>query len=339
MRILVAGGAGYIGSHTALELLRSNYKVVIADNLSNSREEVIHRLEKLSGQNIPFHQVELKDENQVRTLFQEAGPFDAVIHFAALKAVGESCSKPLEYYENNLISTIRLLKVMREYNCHALVYSSSATVYGDPSELPIPESYGTHPATNPYGETKVMNERILTDYALSDPEFTGTLLRYANPLGADESGLIGEDPQGIPNNLVPYVARVAVGTLDQIHVYGNDYPTPDGTGIRDYIHVVDLAKGHVAALNEMFQRKGLDVFNLGTGKGSSVLEVIRAYSEVCGRDLPYVIEGRRPGDIAENYLDPSKAERILNWKAQYDLKRMLVDSWRWQSQNPKGYDD
>lgn len=337
MKVLVSGGAGYIGSHTVLELLRAGHEVLIVDNFYNSSPEVLRRLELLAGQKIPFVEADLCDFAQTERLFSEHGSFDAVIHFAAYKAVGESCAKPVEYYQNNLDSTLCLLRLMKKYGCRRIVYSSSATVYGDPDCLPVPESYGTREATNPYGQSKVMNERILRDVCRADADFSATALRYANPLGAHESGLIGEDPNGLPNNLVPYVAKVAVGKLEKVHVFGNDYPTPDGTGIRDYIHVVDLAKGHVAALKEMEERKGFDAINLGTGKGSSVLDVIKTYSEVCGRELPYCIDQRRPGDIAENYLDPSKAEHVLGWKAQYDLRRMLEDSWRWQSLNPDGY--
>ena len=279
----------------------------------------------------------MNDYKQVKDLFAEHGKFDAVIHFAAYKAVGESCSKPIEYYKNNLMTTLNLLDIMRQYSCYKFVYSSSATVYGDPEVLPVPESYGTHEATNPYGETKVMCERIMADVALSDDNFRITALRYANPLGAHISGMIGEDPNGIPNNLVPYVAKVAVGKLDKINVFGNDYDTKDGTGVRDYIHVVDLAKGHVLALKELESRKGYDAINLGTGNGYSVLEVIQTYSDVCGKDLKYEFTARRPGDIATNYLDPSKAYNKLGWRAEFDLRRMLEDSWRWQSQNPDGY--
>lgn len=337
MRVLVSGGAGYIGSHTVLELLESNHEVLITDNFYNSSPEVLKRLNKLSGQDIPFIEADMTHMNEVLNIFETQGKFDAVIHFAAYKAVGESCSKPIEYYKNNLMSTLNLLDAMRQYDCFKFVYSSSATVYGDPEVLPVSEDYGTHEATNPYGETKVMCERIMSDVALSDDRFSFTALRYANPLGAHHSGLIGEDPNGIPNNLVPYVAKVAVGKLEKINVFGNDYNTPDGTGVRDYIHVVDLAKGHVAALKELESRQGFDAINLGTGNGFSVLEIIKTYSEICGKELKYEIVGRRPGDIAENYLNPSKAFEKLGWKAEYDLKRMLEDSWRWQSNNPDGY--
>ncbi|MDO5732788.1 MAG: UDP-glucose 4-epimerase GalE [Eubacteriales bacterium] len=337
MKILVCGGAGYIGSHTILELLSADYEVVIADNFSNSCPEVIKRLEKISGTSIPYAEGDLDDQSFVDQLFEQYGPFEAVIHFAALKAVGESCLKPIEYYKNNLISTLNILDSMRKFGCHKIIYSSSATVYGEPEHLPIAESVGTSSATNPYGQSKIINERFLEDYAKADPEFIATALRYANPLGAHESGEIGEEPNGIPGNLVPYIAKVAVGKLDHLNIFGDDYPTPDGTGRRDYIHVVDLAKGHVAALAEMNTRKGFDAINLGTGRSYSVFEILNCYSEVCGRKLPYEIKARRPGDIAENYLDPTKAKEKLNWTAQYDLRRMLEDSWHWQSKNPDGY--
>ena len=337
MSILVSGGAGYIGSHTCVELLQAGYEIVVVDNLSNSCEESLRRVEKITGKKIPFIQADLCDETAANAVFDQFPGIDAVIHFAGLKAVGESVRKPLEYYSNNLISTLVLLKVMRERNVKNFVFSSSATVYGDPASVPIREDFPTGGTTNPYGTTKLFQERILKDYCAADPTMNVALLRYFNPIGAHESGLIGEDPNGIPNNLVPYIAQVAVGKLKELHVFGNDYPTPDGTGVRDYIHVVDLARGHVAALKKLEQNCGLIVVNLGTGKGYSVLDILHAYEKACGKTLPYVIDPRREGDIAACYADPQKAKDVLGWEAKYGIEEMCASSWKWQSQNPNGY--
>lgn len=337
MSILVSGGAGYIGSHTCVELIEAGYDIVVADNLSNSCEEAIRRVEKICGRKIPFEKVELCNMSEVEELFTRYPDIDAVIHFAGFKAVGESVQKPLEYYTNNLVNSLNLLNVMRKHGVHDLVFSSSATVYGDPATVPIREDFPTGGTTNPYGTTKLFLERILMDYCAAAPEMNVALLRYFNPIGAHESGLIGEDPNDIPNNLVPYIAQVAVGRLEKLHVFGNDYPTPDGTGVRDYIHVVDLARGHVAALRKLATNCGLFVCNLGTGNGYSVLEVLRAYEKACGKTLPYVIDPRRPGDIATCYSDPAKAEKELGWKAQYGIEEMCASSWKWQSMNPNGY--
>ena len=319
MSILVSGGAGYIGSHTCVELIQAGYEIVVADNLVNSSEESLRRVEKITGKKVPFVKTELCDEAQVEALFAQYPDIDAVIHFAGLKAVGESVAKPLEYYTNNLVNSLVLLNAMRRHGVKNFVFSSSATVYGDPASVPIREDFPTGGTTNPYGTTKLF------------------LLRYFNPIGAHESGLIGEDPNGIPNNLVPYIAQVAVGKLEKLHVYGNDYPTPDGTGVRDYIHVVDLAKGHVAALKKLDTKCGLFVCNLGTGKGYSVLDILHAYEKACGKTLPYVIDPRRPGDIAECYADPAKALNEMGWQAQYGIEEMCASSWKWQSMNPNGY--
>ncbi len=337
MSILVSGGAGYIGSHTCVELIQAGYDIVVADNLCNASEEAIRRVEQIVGKKIPFVKAELCDLAQVEALFSQHPGIDAVIHFAGLKAVGESVSKPLEYYSNNLISTLYLLRAMREHGVKDFVFSSSATVYGDPASVPIREDFPTGGTTNPYGTTKLFQERILSDCCAADPELNVVLLRYFNPIGAHESGLIGEDPNGIPNNLVPYIAKVAVGELPKVHVYGGDYDTPDGTGVRDYIHVVDLAKGHVAALKKLESRCGLFVCNLGTGKGYSVLDVLHAYEKACGRALPYVMEPRRPGDIAQCYADPAKAREELGWEAKLGIEEMCASSWKWQSMNPSGY--
>ena len=337
MSILVSGGAGYIGSHTCVELLQAGYDIVVADNLSNSSEEAIRRVEKITGKTVPFIKAELCSPHAVDAIFAQHPDIDAVIHFAGLKAVGESVSKPLEYYSNNLGSTFTLLKAMREHNVKNFVFSSSATVYGDPATVPIREDFPTGGTTNPYGTTKLFIERILIDYCKADPTLNVALLRYFNPIGAHESGLIGEDPNGIPNNLVPYIAKVAVGQLEKVHVYGNDYDTPDGTGVRDYIHVVDLAKGHVAALKKLEKNCGLFVCNLGTGKGYSVLDILHAYEKACGKTLPYVIDPRRPGDIAQCYADPAKAREELGWEAELGIEEMCASSWKWQSMNPNGY--
>ncbi len=337
MSILVSGGAGYIGSHTCVELIQVGYEIVVADNLCNSSEEALRRVEKITGRAIPFVNAELCNEGDVEELFASHPDIDAVIHFAGLKAVGESVSKPLEYYANNLISTLYLLQAMRRHGVKNFVFSSSATVYGDPASVPIREDFPTGGTTNPYGTTKLFQERILSDICAADPALNVALLRYFNPIGAHESGLIGEDPNGIPNNLVPYIAKVAVGQLEKVHVYGNDYPTPDGTGVRDYIHVVDLARGHVAALKKLDTGCGLFVCNLGTGKGYSVLDVLHAYEKACGRTLPYSMDPRRPGDIAQCYADPAKARDELGWEARYGIDEMCASSWKWQSMNPNGY--
>ena len=336
MAILVTGGTGFIGSHTVVELLGSGYEVVIADNLSNSKAMVIDRIEAITGKRPAFYELDVCDKAALDALFDKE-KIDAVIHFAGYKAVGESTQKPIEYYENNLGSTLTLCKSMREHGCYKIVFSSSATVYGDPAFIPITEECPKGITTNPYGETKSMQERILTDIWKADNRWKVMLLRYFNPIGAHESGLIGEDPKGIPNNLLPYVAQVATGKLEKIHVFGDDYNTPDGTGIRDYIHVVDLAKGHVKAIEGLEKLDGVNVFNLGTGHGYSVLDIIKAFSKACGKDLPYVIDPRRPGDIAVCYSDPSKAEKVLGWKAEKTLEDMCSDGWRWQSGNPEGY--
>ena len=336
MRILVTGGTGFIGSHTCVELLNAGYEVVIADNLYNSKAMVVDRIEQITGKRPAFYEVDVADREALTALFDRE-PIDAVIHFAGYKAVGESTRKPIEYYRNNLGSTLTLCDVMREHGCRKIVFSSSATVYGDPAFVPITEECPKGITTNPYGETKSMQERILTDIWKADPAWRIMLLRYFNPIGAHESGLIGEDPKGIPNNLLPYVAQVASGKLEKVHVFGNDYDTPDGTGIRDYIHVVDLAKGHVKAIEGMERLEGVNIFNLGTGNGYSVLDIIHAFSKACGRELPYVIDPRRPGDIAVCYSDPTKARDVLGWTAEKDLEDMCRDGWRWQSSNPDGY--
>ena len=337
MSILVSGGAGYIGSHTCIELVNAGYDIVVADNLVNSSEESIRRVEKILGKKVPFVKAELCNPDEVEALFNAYPDIDAVIHFAGLKAVGESVEKPLEYYTNNLINSLVILNAMRRHGVHNFVFSSSATVYGDPASVPIREDFPTGGTTNPYGTTKLFLERILMDYCAAAPEMNVALLRYFNPIGAHESGLIGEDPNGIPNNLVPYIAQVAVGKLEKLHVHGDDYPTPDGTGVRDYIHVVDLAAGHVAALKKLDTDCGLFVCNLGTGNGYSVLDVLHAYEKACGKTLPYVIGPRRAGDIAECYADPKKAKDELGWVAKYGIEEMCATSWKWQSTNPNGY--
>ena len=340
--VLVTGGAGFIGSHTVIELLQSGYEVVVVDDLSNASAIALDRVRQIVGdeaaQRLTFYEDNVLDRDAMNRIFDQHD-IDRVIHFAGFKAVGESVTKPIEYYHNNIENTLVLVDVMRNHGCKSIIFSSSSTVYGDPDSLPLTEESPKKPATNPYGWTKWMIEQILTDLHTADPEWNVVLLRYFNPIGAHPSGLIGEDPKGIPNNLVPYVAQVAVGKLAAVQVYGNDYPTPDGTGVRDYIHVVDLARGHVAALNWMNGREGVEVFNLGTGKGSSVLEVVAAFSKACGKELPYVIRERRGGDIAANWCDASKAERMLGWKAQYDINDMCLDSWNWQSHNPNGFEE
>ena len=337
MAILVSGGAGYIGSHTCVELLAAGYDIVVADNYYNSCPEALARVKKIAGKDFRFVEADMTDKDAVEKIFAENEDIDCVIQFAAYKAVGESVSKPIEYYSNNLACTLNILDVMRRHNCHNIIFSSSATVYGDPASVPIREDFPVGGTTNPYGTTKVFTERILTDCCHADPELNVALLRYFNPIGAHPSGLIGEDPNGIPNNLVPYIAKVAVGKLEKVHVFGNDYPTPDGTGVRDYIQVVDLARGHVAAIKKLEQKPGLFICNLGTGHGYSVLDVINAFSKACGKEIPYVIDPRRPGDIAECWCDPSKAKRELGWEAQYGIEEMCAHSWNWQSHNPDGY--
>ena len=334
---LVTGGAGYIGSHTLIELINNNFDVVVVDNLVNSSRESLQRVKQITGHEIPFIEADVRDQSALSDIFTTYD-IDSVIHFAGLKAVGESVAKPLEYYDNNLVSTLALLEAMRKYSVKQLVFSSSATVYGSPSELPLRETSTVGVGlTNPYGKTKYMIEQIIQDYCAADPTFEATILRYFNPIGAHQSGQIGEDPNGIPNNLLPYVAQVAVGKLQSVGVFGNDYDTPDGTGIRDYIHVVDLARGHVAALQHM--KAGANVYNLGTGSGTSVLEIIKAFSKACERDLPYEIKPRRAGDIAACYADCSKAERELGWRAELSIEQACADSWRWQSQNPNGFSE
>ena len=334
MKILVTGGAGYIGSHTCVELLNNDYEVVVVDNLYNSCEEALNRVEKITGKTLTFYEGDLLDQDLLEEIFVNERP-EAVIHFAGYKAVGESVEKPIEYYHNNITGTLLLCDVMRRYDCKKIVFSSSATVYGDPAFVPITEDCPKGVITNPYGQTKSMIEQILTDIQVSDPEWNVTLLRYFNPIGAHSSGLIGEDPKGIPNNLVPYIARVAVGKLEKLGVFGNDYDTPDGTGVRDYIHVVDLAAGHVQALRHM--KQGVSIYNLGTGQGYSVLDVVKAYSKACGKEIPYEIKPRRAGDIAACYSDPTKAKEELGWKAKYGIEEMCRDSYHWQSMNPDGY--
>lgn len=335
MKILVTGGAGYIGSHTCVELLNKGYEVVVIDNFSNSSPESIKRVQKITGKDIALYTGDVRDGAMLDKIFS-AHKIDWVIHFAGLKAVGESCEKPIEYYNNNLYGTLVLTERMRAHGCKKIVFSSSATVYGDPEALPLTEESRTGGTTNPYGTSKYFQEIMLNDIHKADGEWSVVLLRYFNPIGAHESGLIGEDPKGIPNNLMPYIAKVAIGELKEVRVFGNDYPTPDGTGIRDYIHVVDLAKGHVAAL-EHISGGGVYIYNLGTGVGYSVLQVIRAFEKACGRKLPYSIQARRPGDIAACYADASKAKRELGWQAQYGIDEMCASTWKWQSLNPDGY--
>lgn len=337
MAILVTGGAGYIGSHTLVELIKKGYETVVIDNLYNSSEKSLDRVEAITGVKPKFYFGDVRDEDLLRRIFTE-NEIEYVIHFAGLKAVGESCKKPLFYYDNNLNGTLVLVKVMTEYNCKNLVFSSSATVYGTPERLPLDETCRIGGTTNPYGTSKYFQEIMLTDICKADPDWNVILLRYFNPVGAHESGLIGEDPDGIPNNLMPYVAKVAIGELKEVGVFGNDYPTPDGTGVRDYIHVVDLAKGHVAAI-EKVKTKGVHIYNLGTGVGYSVLDVIKAFSKACGRELPYVIKPRRDGDVASNYADSSKAKSELGWQAELNLDDMCASSWNWQKKNPHGYKD
>lgn len=338
MAILVTGGAGYIGSHTCVELLNEGYEVVVVDNLYNAREKALERVEQITGKKVKFYKVDLLDKEALAEVFDKED-IESVIHFAGLKAVDESVAKPLEYYHNNMTGTFNLCDVMRNHGVKNIVFSSSATVYGDPAFVPITEECPKGKITNPYGQTKGMLEQVLTDLNVADPEWNVVLLRYFNPIGAHESGLIGEDPKGIPNNLVPYIAQVAVGKLQALGVFGNDYDTPDGTGVRDYIHVVDLAKGHVKAIEKLKKKEGVSIYNLGTGKGYSVLDVLHAFEKACGKELPYVIKPRRPGDIATCYADPTKAKNELGWVAEKGIEEMCADSWRWQSSNPNGYAD
>lgn len=338
MTILITGGAGYIGSHTAVELLNEGYDVVVYDNLCNASRESIKRVEKLTGKKVRFYEGDVQDEEALTEMFK-IQKIDAVIHCAALKAVGESVQKPLEYYQNNITGTLTLMKVMRAVGVKNIVFSSSATVYGSPEQMPITEECPKGQCTNPYGWTKSMMEQIMTDVQKADPSWNVILLRYFNPVGAHKSGMIGEDPKGIPNNLMPYISQVAVGKLEKLGVFGNDYDTPDGTGVRDYIHVVDLAIGHVKAINYIFTNPGLDIINLGTGQGYSVLDMVKAFSKACGKEIPYEIKPRRAGDIAMCYADPSKAAKVLGWKAERGLDEMCEDTWRWQSQNPNGYEN
>ncbi len=335
-KILITGGAGYIGSHTAVELLNQDYEVVVYDNLCNSSKESLKRVEELTGKKVAFYEGDVLDEAALEAMLQAEKP-DAVIHCAALKAVGESVEKPLLYYHNNITGTLTLLRVMDRCGVKNIVFSSSATVYGDPKEMPITEACPKGQCTNPYGWTKSMMEQIMTDFQKANPEWNVILLRYFNPVGAHESGRIGEDPKGIPNNLMPYITQVAVGKREKLGVFGDDYDTPDGTGVRDYIHVVDLAIGHVKAVGYIFSNPGIDVINLGTGVGYSVLDMVKAFSKACGKDLPYEIKPRRAGDVAMCYADPTKAYEVLGWKAERGLDKMCEDSWRWQSQNPDGY--
>ena len=332
--ILVTGGTGYIGSHACVELIESGYDVIVMDNLYNSTEASLGRIEQITGVRPKFYKTDLLDEEGLKKIFAE-NSIDAVIHFAGYKAVGESVAKPLLYYENNIKGSINLYAAMKEAGVKKIVFSSSATVYGDPVRVPISEDFDVH-TTNPYGTTKLMNEMILSDIAAADPEWSVLLLRYFNPIGAHPSGLLGEVPNGVPNNLVPYIARVASGQLEYLRVWGNDYPTVDGTGVRDYIHVVDLAKGHISAVAYALEHNGVEKINLGTGNGYSVLQVLHAYEKACGKELPYKIMERRPGDIASCYADTAKAEKLLGWKAQYGIDEMCRDSWNFTLKNPNG---
>lgn len=336
MKILVTGGAGYIGSHTCVELLNAGHDLVVVDNLCNSKYEALRRVETICGKPLEFVQLDLRDRSALDAVFDRFD-FEAVLHFAGLKAVGESVEKPLEYYANNVGGSLVLFQVMQSHGVRKLVFSSSATVYGSPQQMPIREDFPIAPL-NPYGQTKAMIEQILRDLAQSQPDWLITLLRYFNPVGAHPSGLIGEDPHGIPNNLFPFITQVAVGRLPYLRVFGDDYPTPDGSGIRDYIHVVDLALGHLRAL-EKLEKPGVYTYNLGTGRGYSVLEVVRAFERACGKPIPYQVVERRPGDAAVSFADPSRAQAELGWRAERDLEAMCLDSWRWQSLNPNGYED
>ena len=338
MNVLLAGGAGYIGSHTCVELIEAGHSVVVADNYSNSCPEAIARVEEITGASVKLYEADVCDPEAVEKIFSE-NDIDAVIHFAGLKAVGESCEKPLLYYRNNIDSTLTLLEAMKRHNVTRFIFSSSATVYGTPKEVPLVETMPTGTPTNPYGWTKYMCEQILRDIAFADPEWSVVLLRYFNPVGAHKSGKIGEHPNGIPNNLMPFISQTAIGKRKQLSVFGNDYDTHDGTGVRDYIHVVDLAKGHVAAVSYMQENKGEAVFNLGTGTGYSVLDMVKAFETANGIPVPYVIAERRPGDLATCYADPTKSREVLGWTAKHDQTDMCRDTWNWQSQNPNGFDD
>ena len=338
MAILVTGGAGYIGSHTVVELQTAGYDVVVLDNLSNSSEKSLQRVEKITGKPVTFYKADILDRDALNAVFEKES-IDSCIHFAGLKAVGESVQKPWEYYENNIAGTLTLVDVMRKHGVKNIIFSSSATVYGDPGFVPITEECPKGQCTNPYGWTKSMLEQILMDIQKADPEWNVVLLRYFNPIGAHKSGMIGENPNGIPNNLMPYITQVAVGKLKELGVFGNDYDTPDGTGVRDYIHVVDLAKGHVKALKKIEEKAGLKVYNLGTGIGYSVLDIVKNFEEATGVKIPYVIKERRAGDIATCYSSAEKAEKELGWKAEFGIREMCADSWKWQSNNPNGYDD
>ncbi len=336
MALLVTGGAGYIGSHTVVELLNAGYDVVVLDNLCNSSRKAIDRVEEITGKKVRFYEADLLDLRTLDLIFAEED-IEGVIHFAGLKAVGESVEKPWQYYNNNITGTLNLCRMMMERGCKKMIFSSSATVYGSPEEIPITENCPKGTATNPYGWTKWMIEQILTDLHTADPEWNVVLLRYFNPIGAHESGMIGEDPKGIPNNLLPYVAQVAVGRLEKLGVFGDDYDTPDGTGVRDYIHVVDLAKGHVKALKKFDDEPDVRIYNLGTGHGYSVLEVVKAFGKACGKEIPYEIKPRRAGDIAACYAEPAKAAEELGWRAEKGIDEMCADTWRWQKNNPEGY--
>ena len=337
MKILVTGGAGYIGSHTVVELQNAGYDVVVMDNLSNSSEKSLERVAVITGKKVPFYQADILDREALEEIFAKEN-IGAVIHFAGLKAVGESVSKPWEYYENNIAGTLTLVDVMRKHNCKNMIFSSSATVYGNPAFIPITEDCQKGQCTNPYGWTKSMLEQILSDIQKADPEWNVILLRYFNPIGAHKSGTIGENPNGIPNNLMPYITQVAVGKLKELGIFGDDYDTHDGTGVRDYIHVVDLAIGHVKALKKIEEKAGLKVYNLGTGIGYSVLDIVKNFEEATGVKIPYVIKERRPGDVSVCYADAAKAKEELGWEARYGIKDMCADSWRWQSNNPNGYE-
>lgn len=338
MAILVTGGAGYIGSHTVVELQNAGYDVVVLDNLSNASEKALDRVSKITGKPVKFYKADILDRDALNNIFDKE-TIESCIHFAGLKAVGESVVKPWEYYENNIAGTLTLVDVMRKNNVKNIIFSSSATVYGDPAQIPITEECPKGQCTNPYGWTKSMLEQVLTDIQKADPEWNVMLLRYFNPIGAHKSGTIGENPNGIPNNLMPYITQVAVGKLKELGVFGNDYDTPDGTGVRDYIHVVDLAKGHVKALKKIEENPGLAIYNLGTGKGYSVLDIVKNFEAATGVKIPYVIKPRRAGDIATCYCDASKAEKELGWKAENGIREMCEDSWRWQSNNPQGYEN
>ena len=337
-KILVTGGAGFIGSHTCIELLNNGNEVVVVDNLYNANKKSLEVVEKVTGKKVTFYEVDIRDEDKLNEVFETEKDIFGVIHFAGLKAVGESCALPLKYYDNNVAGTTTLCRVMEKNNCKNIIFSSSATVYGDPHALPIKEDFPLS-VTNPYGRTKLMLEEILGDVYTADNEWNVVLLRYFNPIGAHESGDIGEDPSGIPNNLLPYVMQVAVGKLEKVNVFGDDFDTHDGTGVRDYIHVVDLARGHVAALKKLEKGSGLTKYNLGTGVGYSVLDIIKSASAAVGHDIPYVIAPRRAGDIAACYADATKAKEELGWEAKYDVKRMCEDSWRWQSKHPNGFEE